>query len=232
MDGPLVFVGFVILVIAAAWFSWQAKKKRRLALQAFAKQYGLQYSTSDPFGMLSYAFTLFQRGDGQGIENVVWGDWQGSNVRAGDFWYYTESTDSKGHRSRTYHHYSFAVGDVRLGLMPLSIAPEGLFSRLADHLGFRDIDFESEEFNRRYNVRAPDREFAFKVVDARMMQWLLTLDGFGFETVGPWVLAYCRRRKPTELVPVFGAVRGFEEHIPRLVRNEFAIDAERKEKTS
>lgn len=227
----LVFVGFVILVIAAGWFAWQQKKKRRLALQAFAKQYGMQYSTQDPFALVNYSFSLFQKGEDQGVENVLWGDWQGLPVKAADFWYYTETTDSKGNKSRHYHHYSVAIAEVPLALMPLSIAPEGVFTRLADKLGFHDIDFESEDFNRRYNVKAPDREYAFKVVDARMMAWLLTLDGFGFETVGPWVLAYCRRRKPAELVPLFGAVRGFEEHIPRLVRNEFAID-ERKETTS
>jgi hypothetical protein len=219
----LIFVGFIALVIAAAWFAWQAKKKRRLAFQTFASQYGLQYSAEDPFSMLSYAFQLFQRGDGRGVENVVWGAWQGVPVKACDYWYYTESTDSKGHTSRSYRHFSAVVVDVTLAVPPVSIQREGFMTRLADHIGLRDIDFESEQFNRAFNVKAQDREFAFKLVDARMMHWLLSTEDFGFEVVGPWLLVFTGRRKPTELVPVLGTAKGFYEQVPRLVWNEYGI---------
>ncbi len=36
-----------------------------------------------------------------------------------------------------------------------------------------DIRTESEEFNRRFEVRSSDRRFALAFVDARMMRWLL-----------------------------------------------------------
>src|SRR5688500_7684770 len=138
----LVFVGFLLAVVAIAYFSWRAVVRRRQALATFAKQYGLQYSPTDPFGLVNYAFSLFQRGDGQGVDNVRWGEWQGHSVKPADVWYYDESTDAEADRRRSYHHYSVAVIDVRLELMPVSIAPEGFLSRLADGVGFRDIDFE------------------------------------------------------------------------------------------
>ncbi|MCA1727597.1 MAG: hypothetical protein LC722_08110 [Actinobacteria bacterium] len=228
----LLFIGFVLLIVLVGYLSWRAKVKRRQALGVFARQYGLEYSPEDPFGLLDYAFNLFTKGEGQGIENVVWGEWQGCSVREADYWYYTESTDSNGHKSRSYHHYSVAIIDVGLDLPEISVAPEGVFSRLADHVGLRDIDFESEEFNLRFNVRAPDREYAFKIVDARMMRFLLTTQGMAYETLGPWALIYCNRRKPTELIPLFGAAKGFNDNIPRLVRTEFALDAGRKEITT
>jgi hypothetical protein len=219
----LIFVLFIAVIIAAGYFAWQAKKKRRLALQAFATQYGMQYAGEDPFGLLAYSFSLFQRGDGRGVENVLWGSWQGVPVKACDYWFYTESTDSKGHTSRSYQHFSAVIVDVALGLPPVTIQREGFFTRLADHVGLRDIDFESEQFNRAFNVKAQDREFAFKLVDARMMQFLLSTEGFAYEVVGPWLLVYCGRRKPTELVPVLGTAKGFYEQIPRLVWNEYGI---------
>jgi hypothetical protein len=228
----LIPIGFLLLIIVVGYFAWQAKVKRRQGLAAFAGQYGMQYAQDDPFGLVHYAFDLFNKGDGRGIENVVWGAWQGCSVREADYWYYEETTDSNGHRSRSYRHYSVALVDVGLNLRALSVAPEGFFSRLADHVGLRDIDFESEEFNLRFNIRSPDREYAFKIVDARMMRFLLTTRATGFETNGPWVLVYTKRLKPTELIPVLGAAKGFNDNIPRLVRTEFAIDNERKEMTS
>jgi hypothetical protein len=217
----LVFVGFAALIVLAAWWAWRMKKLRREAFGAFAKQYGLQYSPADPFGLLNYAFGLFQKGDGRGVENVLWGAWQGLPAKCFDYWYYTESTDSNGNRSRSYSHFSGVVVDVALGLPPITIERENFFTRLGDHLGLRDIDFESEQFNRAFNVKAQDREFAFKIVDARMMHFLLTTEGFNYEAVGPWLLVYTKRRKPTELVPLLGTAKGFHDQIPRLVWNEY-----------
>jgi len=225
----LIFVGFIVLFILAAWLAYRAKKKRRLALQAFATQYGMTYSVEDPYGLLSYSFALFGRGDGRGIENVLSGAWQECPVKAADYWYYTESTDSKGHRTKTYHHFSVAVVDVALGLPPVTMQREGFFTRLADHMGFRDIDFESEAFNRAWNVKAEDREFAFKLVDARMMHFLMSTEGFGYEVCGPWLLVYSKRLKPTELIPLLGSAKGFRDQIPRLVWNEYGNASQTKE---
>jgi hypothetical protein len=46
------------------------------------------------------------------------------------------------------------VIEVPAAFPHLTMAREGLFTRLADHLGMEDIEFESPEFNRRYKVKA------------------------------------------------------------------------------
>ena len=105
----------------------------------------------------------------------------------------------------------------------MSIRRENLLSRMADHLGFHDIEFESEDFNRRFRVGSADREFAFKLVDDRMMAWLLSTDGScSFEVNGPNLLVWCGRQKPAELIPLFGTAKAFVDHVPRLVWNEYA----------
>ncbi len=48
-----------------------------------------------------------------------------------------------------------------------------MLTRLAAHLGLHDIEFESDDFNRRFNVTCSDRKFANDLVDSRMNQWLL-----------------------------------------------------------
>ncbi len=209
---------FVVVVAGVAAISWYLKQKRIRELAVVARQLGLEFSPSDQLGCLGLPFRLLTKGDGQGVENVMWGTWQGLPMREFDYWYYQESTDSRGNRSKTYYRFSCAVTEIEAYCSPVRIERENLFTVLADHLGMPDIEFESESFNRAFNVKAEDRKFANDLIDARMMQWLLTVDGgFEFEISGKWILCYGKRRAPLELVPLLGTVERFREHVPRVV---------------
>jgi hypothetical protein len=218
----LVIVLVLVLVGLGIWYSYYRKQKRRQELAAFAGQYGFVYSPNDAQGLVGYPFHLFSRGDGRGCENTLTGAWQQMPAVEADYWYYDESTDSQGHRSKSYHYFSVVVAQMGVETPAVSVEKENLLTRLADHVGLHDIEFESEDFNREFNVKSSDREFAFKILDARMMQWLLGTGGtFGFEVAGPWLLVYCKRLPPMGLVPLFGTAKGFTDHIPQLVRTEY-----------
>jgi hypothetical protein len=213
-----VFGLFAALAAGAAYLAYYLRKKRREELGAMAFQLGLEFSADDPFGCLSYPFALLTKGDGRGAENVMWGAWQGLPVREFDYWYYEETTDSNGHRSKTYYRFSCAVTEIDAACSHLTIDRENLFTALADHLGLRDIEFESEDFNRAFNVKSKDRKFANDVIDARMIQWLLQTDrAFRFEVSGRWLLAFGKKRRPQDLIPLFGTLQQFREHMPRVV---------------
>jgi hypothetical protein len=212
-----VFVIPLILVGVIAWFSWRAKLRRREELARTAASLGMQYATEDPFNLVDLPFQLFGKGDGRGTENVLWGAWQGLDLKCFDYWYYTESTDSKGHRTRSYSRFSCSLTELDVGGAPVTITPETFFSRIADHIGFQDISFESEDFNRTFQVKCDDAKFATDLVDARMMQWLLADPGWSFELSGRTLLCYCGRVRPAELIPVMGRLKEFHEHVPRVV---------------
>ncbi len=217
---PLVFGLFVAAVVGIAVLGYRAKLQRQRDLAAVARNQGLDFSIEDPFGTLAEPFALLQRGDGRGVENVVWGVWQGLDVRAFDYWYYDESTDSKGHTSRSYSRFDCVLAPVDAACPRLSIEPENVFTRLADALTLRDLEFESEEFNRRFNVKGDDRRFATALCDGRMMRWLLDHgDGYAFELVGDRMLCWTRRVSPAGIVHVLGTARGFRERIPDVVRS-------------
>ena len=92
---------------------------------------------------------------------------------------------------------------------PLTIDNENVLTRLADALSFRDIEFESEEFNRAFNVKSPDKKFANDFVDARMMQWLLQNGkGTAFEIMGDRLMCYRRKLSPMEIVTLLGLLEG------------------------
>jgi hypothetical protein len=224
----LIVVAVIGVVAAIAYFSYQAAKKRREALFMFAAKHGLSYSQKDP-GRLerTYDFHLFSLGDGRGCENVLSGVWEGLPVQEADYWYYTESTDSEGRTSRSYSRFSVIVVQMAAWLPDVRVERENVFTRMADHMGMTDLEFESEDFNRCFNVKAKDREFAFKLIDARMMQWLLDGKGAGvpdklcLEVNGGHVLLYCNRLPAERVAELFHAGKAFVDHVPKLVWNEY-----------
>ena len=215
---PLLIIGLLALAAAGAYWGWYQKKKRREGLAFAARQLGLRYSQEDVQGCLGLPFALLRRGDGRGTENVLWGTWQQMELREFDYWYYEESTDAQGHRTKTYSHYSCAVTEIPAVCSPLTIDRENLFTRIADAIGLEDIAFETEEFNDAFNVKSKDRKFANDLIDPRMMRWLLsTRSEFAFEACGPWLLCFSKRRKPLEIVPLLGTLKGFRDQVPRVL---------------
>ncbi|GIU99303.1 MAG: hypothetical protein KatS3mg014_0919 [Actinomycetota bacterium] len=218
MEGALFVVLIAVAVAAGVGIPFYLKQKRRNELAAMARQLGLEFSPEDVLGCLGLPFRLFTRGDGRGVENVMWGTWQQMPVRQFDYWYYDESTDAQGRRSRTYHRFSCAVTELEAACSPITIEREDLLTRLADAIGLDDLEFELEAFNRAFNVKAKDRRFAVALCDQRMMRFLLGTDpAFAFEACGPWLLCYSKRRRPTDLIPLLGTLKGFRDHVPRVV---------------
>jgi hypothetical protein len=214
----LIIPLIVLVAIGGIFLSYYLKKKRREEMHAFALQHGLAFTAEDLSGIVGWPFSLFGRGDGRGVENVITGMWkQKDPITAFDYWYYTESTDSKGHTSRSYHRFSCATVDVAAGFPHLEIAREGVFTWLADRLGMEDIEFESPEFNRRYNVKAGERRFAFELLDARMLRWLVDFDqGLAFEVAGNRLLAYRSRQGGSGMMPLIETLLMFRDQIPRV----------------
>ena len=220
----LVFVLIGVIGIGGWALSRYLKQRRIIALGAMARQLGLTFSSEDTVGCLGFPFSLLSRGDGRGTENVMSGTWQGLPMTEFDYWYFEESTDSQGRTSRSYSRFSCAVTEVDAACSHLTLGRENLLTRLADHVGLHDIEFESDAFNRAFNVKARDRKFANDLVDARMMQWLLAADpDFRFEVAGKWLLAYSDKRRPQDLIPLLGTLQQFRDHVPRVVYELYPV---------
>jgi hypothetical protein len=214
----LLFLVFILVALGVVWYQYQRKLERQTQLRSLALGQRLDFSIDDPFDTLGEPFSLLQEGDGRGVENVMWGFWQGLEIRAFDYWYYEESTDSNGHRSKSYHRFNCLITTVDALCPRLQISEENVFTRLADALTFHDIDFESEEFNRRFTVKGPDGRFAAAFCDARMMEWLLRHgEGYAFEIVGDRLLCWCKPVAPAGMVHLLGTAKTFREQIPAVV---------------
>ena len=228
MEAVLIVVAIVAVGIGAALISHHLDRKRRRELAGMARQLELSFSEVDTQGCGALPFVLLRKGDGRGTENVMSGVWQDVPLREFDHWYYEESTDSKGHRTKTYYRFSCAVVEIEATCSALTIDREGFFTRLADAIGLDDITFELEEFNQAFNVKSKDRRFASDLLDQRMMRFLLGTDrAFEFEIAGRWLLCFSKRRRPTELIPLLGTLKGFLEHVPPVVFSLYGPDGSR-----
>jgi len=217
--GGFLVVVAVCVVLAVALLRWLLEQRRREDLAAVAARYGLEHSHLDPFGCTRVAFPLFRKGDGRLAENVVWRDRaDGLPIRAFDFSYYHERRDDAGNVTRSHKHFSCVMAQVDGAWPEVSITREGILEKALDLVGLGDIELESGEFNRLFALRSPDRRFAVTLVDARMIDFLLSTHAqLAFFVKGRWVLIVSEPVSP-ELVPALIAVgERFVEHIPRVV---------------
>ena len=206
----LVIVGAIILIAIGAYYSWKAEQQRRERLAALASKLGFRFdSAPDKDHDDRYAqFEIFRRGHSRVGFNTMYGTVEllGGSCETilGDFRYRVTSSSGKSSSTRTYK-FSYMIVHVPWDCPPLLIRPEGVFDKLAGAFGFDDIDFESDEFSRRFYVKSSDKRFAYDVLHPRMMEFLLAAQPPMIDVEhGAICISGGRRRWPPE---------GFEQKI-------------------
>ncbi len=170
---PLLFIIPIVLVIIGLsfYFSW----KRRQMLRAWARKRRFRFSPEKRKDYQSL-FSALKKGHSRYGCNVVSGQWQGRKVEFFDYHYTT------GHGKNSHQHSLSAVlvhsPQTRGKLL---IRPEGLFDKVSDFFGFDDIDFESEEFSRKFFVKSPDKKWAYAILHAKAIECLLPHHGYTIE---------------------------------------------------
>lgn len=159
--GSLVLVAVTVggLLLAGRWFR---QRPRQRSVEADAERLGLRFSARDPFRLLDRGFELFHRAAPvRDLENVMWGSWRGIDVVMFDYWYARSSDPSRD----DYMRFSCVMTPVPESWPALLVRAEGPLTGLLDHVGSRDIGFESEAFNDAFEVRGADRRFASALIE-------------------------------------------------------------------
>jgi hypothetical protein len=180
---PLIIVGVIAVIVVVAILSYLGAQKRRQALMDLAARLGLRFDPQKDRGLAErYSFlNKLRSGSNRYAFNTLSGAYQGQDVTAFDYHYETHSTDSKGHRQTHHHYFSCFLLHLPRSFPELVIGREGFLSKIAQALGYDDIDFESHEFSRKFCVRSSDKKFAYDVCNARMMEYLLANDDLTIE---------------------------------------------------
>jgi hypothetical protein len=188
-----VFLVALAVIAVIALIAWQAKvqaereRRRRAALAAFAQQNGMRFSEGDPWnldgryrgvgdignGHDRYAFDVL-RLDQPPLTafQYHYKTWETRTVRRGD--------RTVTERYEKDHWRKYLILETGAQFPSFVMRPEGLFDKLAGFVGFDDIDFESEEFSKRYFVKSANKEFAYALIHPQMMEFLMNL-GFAMQ---------------------------------------------------
>jgi hypothetical protein len=112
-------------------------------------------------------------------------------------------------------------------LPDLELTPEGLGSRFRKLFGARDIDFESEEFNRCWRVDCAMPRFAHDVIHPRLMHRLLQPDArdLNLRITGTDVLVWTPGRARTATIDArLRLLADVVDSVPRFVWQEHGHD--------
>lgn len=160
----IILVIFIVLIVAAtarAWFSHRRNREMRW----LAEELDLEYDPGGAPAMRPVHQSLGRAGRrGRSFtRNTLSGQYRGYRVFAADY-----------HTSRRV----FAIFQLSLpGKFPLlAISPERRKFTGGPRLEYDDISFESNEFSRKFRVKARDKKFAYDVCHPRMIDFLLAND--------------------------------------------------------
>jgi hypothetical protein len=196
---PLVIFIFIVIFAAVAILGYISSLKRREAMAAVASKLGLQFEPGkDRYMARRYNFLdKLRRGSNRYAFNILSGSYQGNEVVLFDYHYRTGS----GKNSHDYY-ISFFILQLPVSFPELIIGPEGIFSKIAQAIGYDDIDFESHEFSRKFCVRSRDKKFAYDVCNARMIEYLLSNTDLSIEIEDrALAISFSSRLSPEQIEP-------------------------------
>jgi len=196
---PLMIVGFIAIFILVAVGGIIAARKRREAMRALAAKLGLSFEPGKNRHLAREYKSLdkLRRGSNRYAYNILSGSYREHNVTLFDYHYQTGS-------GKDTHHYniSFFMLHLPVSFPELVIGKEGFFSKVAQAIGYDDIDFESHEFSRKFCVRSGDKKFAYDVCNARMIEYLLANSDLSIEIEGgALAISFDRRLSPERIEP-------------------------------
>ncbi len=207
----VVLAGLTVLVV------WLVRRRQK-AIEAFAVQRGWHYTRKDtdlPHLLAGRGLELFGWGHRKKALHVMSGRSKDGDVPFRVFQY--QYTTGGGRNEQTHHHL-VALVSMPVFAPGLTLTKEHLLHKVWDAVGGEDIDFESAEFSKRYWVKCPNRKFAYDVIDARMMDYMLDLPHREWEWLGEDLVVYrTGGLRLDRLEPLLEMGLGFRKRIPRHV---------------
>lgn len=194
----LALAGLIIAAAAGlggmAYWSYQAGKNRREALQQLANEMRWTFSPQGDEGLLSAlgGFSLLSRGHSRRMSNVLRGSAKDVPAAVFDYQYSTGSGKSR----HTSHFTAACIGVSGPPLPRFTLRPEQFFDKVGDLVGFKDIDFESfPEFSKRYLLRGENEQEVRRLFGTRAIGFIEKEAGLCMEGERDQLLVYRARRR-------------------------------------
>ncbi len=183
---PIIILVFVVIGIAVVALAIHQQMKRAKFWEELASEWSCTLYRSDHYRFAqAEEYPLFQLGDSRKVNYLLESELDGQQLFFFDYQYTTGSG-----KNRSTHHLSCMMIETPIYGPTLTLRAENFFDRIAAFVGFDDINFELEEFNRSFRVLCPDKKFAYDVFHTGMMELFLQHRGLVMEWCGFKVLFY------------------------------------------
>ena len=238
----IVFVLLVVLGIFATIASNRRAEARRLALQAFAARYGFAYqpqifdagrgfmdsltgvpTTTDQFLAPFQHLSPFGQGHSHEVHNLITGTHGNMGVTIFDYSYKVTTSNGKSTTTTTYN-VQVVTAALSHFLPTFTMQPENFLLKIGEKLGYREIEFESEEFNKRWFVRGQDSEQIYALFHPQAMERLLNVAPFRWEFGGNMIVVLeSRYLEPPVIERTLVDIADFTALIPNYFRQDHKI---------
>jgi hypothetical protein len=212
-----LFVLFVTVAITLAIMTHLKEKKRAETLQEHAQANGWDYLSRDRDDRPRRyrGFTPFGQGHTRYAFNVMTGEHEGTHFELFDY-HYAITKNSGKNTSTTHYYHKICTLTMPIPSPGLTIQREHIGHKILGAVGAGDINFESDEFSRRYWVKSKDRRFAYDVIDARTMEFLLDNPGWHWQWNGNTLLLHKQGKLgPHKASKMLRTAHRFKELLPR-----------------
>ncbi|QSB06139.1 hypothetical protein [Natronoglycomyces albus] len=182
----VVWIVLVVGAVIGGYFAHRHRKKKIAQYRAWAAQYGFHYEPKDNSVVDISSKAPFGVGRNRRGQDVFRGSYRGLHILFFEYIYTTGS----GKNSTTHVNQVVAIG------LPsprpfLDIGHETTMSRFFNSLGFASLQFENQHFNDVFKVTAENPRFAYDVIHAQTMEWMLAdqrARTFSWRFDGPWLM--------------------------------------------
>jgi hypothetical protein len=219
---PLLLVAvFVIAAICGVIYNTIQTQKRQVGLIDLSRRLNLDFSAVENYGIPDrYEFLKqLSQGDNRYATNVLSGSYQNNDVLAFDYHFETH-TQTKNGRQTQHHWFSFFILMLPALFPDLTIRRENFFTKVAEVFGYGDINFESAEFSKTFNVRCPDKKFAYDVCNVKMIEYLLANRDVSVEIENNVLaLAFTTRLSPEQIEANLRRLVEIRERLPEYLFN-------------
>lgn len=187
-------VAVPVLIGSGLVWAMVAEQKRKKAMEQAASELGLAFSEklSDEDQGLFNNFAIAQTGHSQGASNAITADSGELRMVLFDHVYTTGSGKNKS----THRQSVVMCSSPLLQLPQFSIAPESFFHRIADFLGYKDIDFDEDEaFSQQFLLKGPDEAAVRALFNAQRRGAFMKFTDVTIEGLGHTFIFYQARKR-------------------------------------
>jgi hypothetical protein len=172
----LLILGGIAFTIYSAIKAYQGGKRRRLAIDATVAANHLGHLDEAPERVTYFSSPPFGTGDSRRARDLVWGTLGGRPFETFAYSYETHTTDSEGHRTTTTHRFQITWVPLPGPVATVRITSDNALLRGLTHLGARDLEVESHEFNQKWKVWFEDERAAHAIFTPRVIERFLQPD--------------------------------------------------------